>query len=108
MINTSLINDWDKAHFVAYICLCVAASDNSIDDSELEETKNKVHEFLGEDIDYDALMDEVLVELKNHTLQDKRDIINMKRNKFFSSLEERARVIDTVEDVIVADLNIEQ
>ena len=32
----------------------------------------------------------------------------MKRNKFFTSHEERARVIDTVEDVIVADLNIEQ
>jgi len=108
MIDTSLIKDWDKAHFMAYICLCVAASDNSIDDSELEETKNKVHEFLGEDIDYDRLMNEVMLELKNHSLQDKKDVINMKRNKFFTTKEERFRVIDTVEDVIVADLNIEQ
>ena len=91
MIDTSIINDWDKAHFIAYICLCVAASDNNIDDSELEETKAKVYEFLGEDIDYDLLMNEVLIELKNHTLQDKKDVINMKRNKFFSSIEERTR-----------------
>ncbi len=108
MIDTTLIKDWDKAHFIAYICLCVAASDNSIDDSELEETKDKVHDFLGEDMNYDLLMDEVLIELKNHTLQDKKDVINIKRHKFFKSIEERAKVIDTVEDVIVADLNIEQ
>ena len=108
MIDTTLIGDWNKEHFITYICLCVAASDMEIDDSELDEIKNKVQEFLGEDMMYDSLLEEVLNELKNHTVKDKEDVINMNKNRFFKSAKDREKIIDMVEDVIVADLNIEQ
>lgn len=107
MINQTETDRWSKIQFVTYLLLCVADADLHVDEAELEEIKNHLLNILDEGDCEATLMKEVLHEIRQHTDEEKKRFIEQHLSDYIHSPEEKEEIINAIEEIIVADLNVD-
>ncbi len=107
MIDNSKIQEWTTSHFVCYIFLCIAESNFHIKSSELSQLRKHLEGVLGESESFPGVMKEVILEIGGHSLEDKKIFVNENKDRFLSDQLLKEKVIEGIEEIIMADLNID-
>ena len=102
------LSQWTKAHFSAYIFLSIADADEDMDKKEVE----KMQDFL-EDLhfEYDnayELLKSVRETHRKHPKDLRVNFITTKHNQFLDSDEELLKIVDRIEELILADNSIDR
>lgn len=95
---------WSKNHFVMFILLCIADSDNNIDEEELQEIADHAH-LSG---DFNAMYHELHLVVRMLPLEYKIDLIAQHKNQFQLSSVEIEDTLSTIEEIILADTSIDR
>ncbi|MDX2196900.1 MAG: hypothetical protein NW207_10815 [Cytophagales bacterium] len=108
MYHGSVINNWKVEHYIAYLYLSIADSDNETTDEELALVTKKLKKlfdeyYQGAHLNHVVVMQEVLAEIKNHTDQEKTEIINNLNKKFPLEEFQKMDIISDLTDVIESD-----
>lgn len=108
MVNTKLTSGWKAGHYVAYLYLAIADADNNTTSEEIAMSKRKVKavidEYLkGDGINSDTVVDEVRAEIKEHTDQEKTDLINEFNKKFKLPEDAKMDIVSDLTDIIESD-----
>jgi hypothetical protein len=102
------ISHWTSEYFITYVFMCVADSDDGIDPDELKEIEDHVIDILGGNRKaYQSILTEVEELVQYHSKQDKETFIRDNKNRFLSSEKEKEKVIEGIEDIIIADLHVD-
>ncbi len=107
MINQDVTSAWTYEHFIAYICLSIADSDYSVDPEELTEIKAKINRTLNDETKASNVLKEVISEIDSHSDEEKTNFIEQNTAKFLPSAELKAQAKQDMEDVIIADDNVD-
>jgi len=101
-------NTWSKAYFYSYILLTIAKSDGVLEPSELE----KIDDFLSRfNLDEDQFIPTIKLawdSMLNATEEERFGFIKDNYKKFFSTTSEILELMDAIEELILADFNIEK
>ena len=102
------ISQWTKAHFGAYIFLCIADADEDMDKKEVE----KMQDFLEHlHFEYDnafELLKSVRKIHQKHSQDLRINFISTKHHIFFESDDELHNIVDHIEELILADDSIDR
>lgn len=107
MIDQNTTANWTYEHFIAYICLSIAGSDYSIDTEELSEINAKVNRTVNDNTKTEEIVKAVASEIVKHSDKEKTDFIESNTPKYLPTPELKAQARQDMEDVIVADDNVD-
>ncbi len=108
MINRANFQNWTYEHFLAYIFLCLAEADNDLDQEELVEIKRLIVRVTGGDEEeYHKIIHDALKVVSSHDEQERRELFLVLKESFLMNEEQKEKLIEGMEDIIIADLNIE-
>lgn len=107
MIDQQGTTNWTKAHFVCYVFLCVADSDLNIEETELEELKRALQATLEDEFDFGVIIRDVISEVGMQTYEEKKQFITANKSRFLSNQAEATKVMDGIEEIIMADMSID-
>jgi uncharacterized tellurite resistance protein B-like protein len=102
------LNTWSKAYFYSYILLSVAKSDGVLEPSEME----KIDDFLSKfELDEDQFIPTIKLawdSISSITEEERLDFIKENYQKYFTSKAEIQELMVALEELILADFNIEK
>ena len=101
------MENWTREHFITYIFFGVAYSDDSIDENELSTIKQFVLTIVECDELSSSIIEEVKNVIVNHTEAQKETYIKQNMEKYISTDDEKQKLIDGIEEIIIADYNVE-
>ena len=112
MLDQNIINNWQVEHFIAYLYLAIADADNETTDDEVamatRKTKRLFKDYHSEStIDHEALIGEVMQEIKNHKEVERTDLINEWNKKFHLTEDEKTDIISDLTDIIASDDHVQ-
>lgn len=107
MIDQQGTTNWTKAHFVCYVFLCVADSDLNIEETELEELKRALKSTLDGEFDFGVIIRDVISEVGMQTYEEKKLFISSNKSRFLNDQAEATKVMDGIEEIIMADMSID-
>lgn len=101
------MENWTREHFITYIFFCMAYSDQSMDESELETIKSFVLSIVECNELSGSIIEEVKTEIIHHSQEEKELYIEKNIEQFITSEEGKEKLIQGIEEIIIADLNVE-
>ena len=101
------LNNWTKAHFCAYIFLCIADADENMDKNEIIQMQEFLEHLHFEHENAYELLTFVRNLHRRHSTGLRVNFIRTKARLFLTS-QEATNVMDEVEHLILADNNIEK
>lgn len=107
MIDKDFIKNWTIEHALSYVFLSVANSDCDIDKDELIEIKNTLYIYTKSDEVTIQFLKEILPLIKEHDLDKKKEIISLLKEFFFQGRDISNDVLEIIEEIIIADMVIE-
>lgn len=99
--------DWTYEHFIAYIYLSIAGSDYSIDQEELSQIGLKVNESIQNNAKSKEIVKAVRADISGKSDREITAFIEENVGKFLPEKADRDKVIEGMEDIIVADDNVD-
>jgi uncharacterized tellurite resistance protein B-like protein len=111
MINQNVINDWKVEHYIAYLYLAIADSDNDTTDEEIAMASRKMKKLLDEyykdtHLNHSLVLENVLGEIKAHSDAEKTDMINTFNKKFKLDDFLKTDLVSDLTDIIESDDNV--
>lgn len=107
MTNQELIQDWSIEHALSYVFLSIANSDCDIDAEELLEIKNIIYQYTKSDDITNEYLKIVLPTIQSHDFERKKEMISLLKESFFQSPEILTEVLENIEEIIIADMVVE-
>lgn len=107
MIAQNLIKNWKIEHALSYVFLSVANSDCDIDKDELLEIKNTLYIYTKSDEITIQFLKEILPLIQEHDLDEKKEVISLLKSIFFKERILSNDVLDIIEEIIIADMVVE-
>lgn len=95
---------WSFDHYCTYVMLCFASSDHELDEEELK----SIQSFLSHTkiLDQNRLIQELNTVIKYQTEEEHLEFIEDRFEHFVETEEDFTRLIESVEDLIVADFEV--
>ncbi len=95
---------WSFDHYCTYVLLCFASSDHELNEEELK----SIQSFLNHtDIaDHNRLIQELNIVIKYQTEEEHLNFIEDRFNHFVETKEDCEKLVESVEELIVADFEI--
>jgi len=111
MVNSEITNNWKVEHYIAYLYLAVADSDNETTEEEISMASRKIKKLLDEyykdaHMNHSIVMNDVLGEIMNHTDAEKTDMINTFNKKFKLDDFLQTDLVSDLTDIIESDDNV--
>ncbi len=109
MATVSIKLNWTFEHFLTYVLFVVAGADMNVDENELSEIKEIITNNNDTTISYEQLADDVkkILMLQPH-IEEKEAFIKENKHLFLTNEDKKDFFIDCIENVIVADLHIDE
>lgn len=109
MVNVSITIDqeWSFEYFLTYILLHVASSDHHVDEKEMQQINIALQDLTHSDVHFDEIYDDIHVFVEKQSPQEREAFIKKYKHQFITTENARELVIQGIEEVIMADLNIE-
>lgn len=104
---STMTQDWSYEHFIAYIFLSIASSDYSLDTEEVAIINEKINRTVQDIEKTKSIVAEVLSIVEKQSDEEKTAYINENTSKYLPTVELRDQVRADMEDVIVADDNVD-
>lgn len=98
------LSHWSKNHFIVFILLCIADSDNHMDEEEIIE----ITKLIKIDGDIQQVVAEVHAVILILPEEYRMELLATKKTQFNLSIEEVENTLHTIEDIILADTSIER
>lgn len=98
------ISHWTKDHFIIFIFICIADSDNSLDKSELLEIAKHIESV----DDIPTVLKDVHSVVKVLPEEYRIGLIQNHKNQFNLTTEEIESTLGSIEEIILADTSIER
>lgn len=98
------LSHWSKNHFIVFILLCIADSDNHMDEGEILE----ITKMIAIDGDIEQIVTEVHAVILVLPEEYRLDLISCKKSEFSLSDEELDNTLQTIEEIILADTSIDR
>lgn len=102
------ISQWTKAHFTAYIFLSIADADEDMDEKEIVIMQDFLEHLHFEYDNTYELLKSVREIQKKHPKDLRVNFITTKHEQFLDSEDELLRIMDEIEDLILADNSIDK
>lgn len=103
MINHSNIETWTKNYFSVYLYLCAIQADFKVTESELEEFLDQYDILKVDDSDYSGIIQSVLIEYKNHSLDDRMEFIKIYVPKVYGDSSDAKAMMDGIFEITFSD-----
>lgn len=101
------MENWTREHFITYIFFCIAYSDSSIDENEMD----IINKFVMLSVDCDelssSLIDDVKKVIVSHNQLQKEQYIEQNISRFIVTEAGKEKLITGIEEIIIADYNVE-
>lgn len=105
-ISIDINREWELEHFLTFILLYVASSDLSIDEEEISEMEVAVKKYTPVQ-DFLKVYNDAYDVFKFLTTDERTALITKNKSTFVSDDESMAMILTCVEEVIMADLSVE-
>jgi uncharacterized tellurite resistance protein B-like protein len=101
--------NWSKSHFCTYLFLCIAKSDDKVTASEIHAIKDLLKSLKLDEADraQDIIVN-VCEMLSSQNSDNRIDFIKNTYSSFFDRNDELNEIMDSIEELILADNNIEK
>ena len=101
------MENWTREHFITYIFFCMAYSDEDMDSEELETIKTFVQAIVECKDLSSSIIENVKNEIVSHSKEKKETYIKDNINSFIKTEEGKQKLIQGIEEIIIADLSVE-
>lgn len=108
-VSFTLTQDWKFEDFLTYLLMVVASSDHDVDDEEVIAIRDTVEHLTDTtDEEFEVFLTHVQLFLQNQTIEEREEFIRAHKSVFIDSEEKRELALKGVEEVILADLNVDE